>query len=173
MKLINDLKALGVTLSDEKIVAKLTDLGLQNSDLSDSEVKELAGSMGAGKLAIASESQIAAPTKTTKGRKSKAIAPAEDKAKAQSARIPGLNMKLIEQSARSGFDHDDAAAAGQAFAAGFQARFAAEAAAGVAALTSNLGSFGRTDSDEVGTALQSIADDWTVESESPTLFFWE
>jgi hypothetical protein len=173
MKLINDLKALGVTLSDEKIVAKMTDLGLQNSDLSDSEVKELAVSMGAGNLAIASESQIAAPTKSTKGRKSKAIAPVQVNSSDQSSRVSDTNASVIQQSAMDGFNSPQMAAAGQAFVAGCQARFSAEVDAGLKSFMTNLSTFGQTNDEQVAKALEEIVKDWTVEPEGKSLDFWE
>ena len=81
MKLINDLKALGVTLSDEEIAGKVKELGFEGVALSDAEVKDLAASMNAGnKLAIASKVESVTPTKSTKGRGKSKTAIAKGKA---------------------------------------------------------------------------------------------
>jgi len=155
--------------TDATVSAALDGLGYKVEDVTPNHVHAIASRLKGGGIVPAAS---IAPNKLAKGRKSK-IAPVQDKAKEQAATMPGLNMELIQQAAKEGFSSYDAIAAGQAYGAGFQARFAAEAAAGVAALTSNLGSFGRTNSDHVVTALQGITDDWAVEPEGKSLDFWE
>jgi len=96
MNLINEMKKLGVTLSNEAIAAKLEDLGVNNdSDLSDEELNELAASMGVGKLAIAAESATVAPTASTRGRGKAGLSKAAQKKAEQALQKNGFN-KAIE-----------------------------------------------------------------------------
>jgi len=156
--------------TEATVSAALDGLGYKVEDVTPNHVHAIASRLKGGGIVPATP---IAPTKLAKGRKSKAIAPVEDKAKEQAAKMPQLNMELIQQAAKEGFSSYDAIAAGQAYGAGFQARFAAEAEAGVAALTSNLGSFGQTNDEQVAAALEEIVKDWTVEPEGKSLDFWE
>jgi hypothetical protein len=163
------VKELEGSATEATVTAALDGLGYKVEDVTPNHVHAIASRLKGGGIVPATP---IAPTKSTKGRNSK-ISPVQEKVKEQAAKMPQLNMELIQQAAKEGFSSYDAIAAGQAYGAGFQARFSAEAAAGVAALTSNLGSFGRTDSDQVVTALQGITDGWTVEPEGKSLDFWE
>jgi len=158
-----------VSATEATVSAALNDLGYKVEDVTPNHVYAIASRLKGGGIVPATP---IAPNKLAKGRKSK-ISPVQDKAKEQAAKMPQLNMELIQQAAKEGFSSSDAIAAGQAYSAGFQARFSAEVDAGVNSLMTNLGTFGQTNDEQVAKALEGIVKGWTVEPEGKSLDFWE
>lgn len=127
-------------------------------------------SVGGG-MVVAAENKPA----VKRGRKPKqeALAPLKDKAMEQGQGVGGRATDLVVQSARAGYESSDAELSAQAYVAGFQMRFTQTIAAGLGAMTANLGTLGAADEEAIEASLAGLAEGWgETPAEKKALDFW-